>query len=475
MNSLAIIAAVFVILNITCVLSLIFIERREVETTWAWLIILLLLPGVGFIIYLAFGQNLSREKMFREKTEIDSNKSKKFNTNLIGHGENKSVRNYKDLIRMNYNDAGSRLSSGNSIKTYTEGSDKFRDLLKDIEEAKEFIHIEYYIFRLDGIGTEIVDLLGKKVKEGVKVRLLVDGMGSRCVRGKGEKYIKSLGIDFAVFFPGFTRLINLRINYRNHRKIVVIDGRIGYVGGFNVGDEYITGGEQFNYWRDTHIRVEGDAVKEINKRFSLDWDYAAGDNIANDGRYYKDITTNEDVSMQIVSSGPDNTEEFIKYNFLKIISKAERNLFIQSPYLVLDRPMLEAIKISALSGVDVRIMIPNEPDHLFMKWALSANIGNLIDSGVKFYRYSKGFIHAKTIVADSLVTSIGTANMDIRSFKLNFEVNAVIYDQSIAKHHEAIFIEDQKDSIIYTKTEYENRNRWFKVCESIVRLLSPIL
>ncbi|MEG1415299.1 MAG: cardiolipin synthase [Clostridium sp.] len=475
MNSFAIIATIFVILNATCVLSLVFIERRDIETTWAWLIILLLIPGVGFIIYLALGQNLSREKIFREKITIDSNKAKKFNTNLIGHNENKSVRKFKDLIRMNYNDAGCRLTCNNTVRTYTRGVDKFNDLIEDINNAKEFIHIEYYIFRLDDVGMKIVELLGKKVKEGVKVRLLVDGMGSRGVRGKGEKYIKSLGIEFSVFFPGFTRLINLRINYRNHRKIVVIDGSVGYVGGFNVGDEYITGGEQFEYWRDTHIRVEGEAVKELNKRFSLDWDYAADDDIANDGRYYKDIKTNEDVSVQIVSSGPDNTEEFIKYNYLKIITKAERNLFIQSPYLVLDRPMMEAIKISALSGVDVRIMVPDKPDHLFMKWALSANIGSLIDSGVKFYRYQKGFIHSKTIVADSLVASIGTANMDIRSFRLNFEVNAIVYDQSFALHQEAIFIDDQKDSIIYTKTEYENRSRWFKICESIVRLLSPIL
>ncbi|MEG0370769.1 MAG: phospholipase D-like domain-containing protein, partial [Clostridium sp.] len=240
-------------------------------------------------------------------------------------------------------------------------------------------------------------------------------------------------------------------------------------------DEYVNKGTKFPFWRDTHLRIDGEAVKELNKRFALDWDYAANDNITNNLKYFPDNTSSGNTCMQIVSSGPDHVDEYIKYNFLKIITKAQKNIYIQSPYLVLDKPMTEALKISALSGVDVRIMVPDKPDHFFMKWALSANIGNLIHSGVKFYRYERGFIHSKTIVADSLVTSVGTANMDIRSFKLNFEVNAVMYDSLIAEEHENIFIRDQEDCRYLTLDEYYDKTKMFKICESLTRLLSPIL
>lgn len=475
MNVGFIIIGIYLFINIACALSLIFIERREVETTWAWLLILLLLPGLGFVLYLSLGQNLSREKIFKEKIIIDENKSKNINDFIKGNFDNNSLNEYLDLIKMNYYASKSEYTIGNSVKTYTLGTDKYEDLFNDLRNAKKFIHIEYYIFRLDELGSQIIDILKDKVKEGVKVRLLVDGMGSRSVRGKGEKYIKSLGIEFGVFFPGITRYINLRINYRNHRKLVIIDGEVGYVGGFNVGDEYVNKGKQFSFWRDTHLRIQGEAAKQLNKRFTLDWDYANDDNISYDAKYFPNVESKGNTAVQIISSGPDHVEEYVKYNFLKIISKAKKNIYIQSPYLVLDKPMVEALKIASLSGVDIRIMVPDKADHFFMKWALSANIGSLMDFGIKFYRYEKGFIHSKTMVADGLVTTIGSANFDIRSFKLNFEVNAVVYDSKFAKENEEIFLKDQEDCRLLTEEEYKNRGVWFKICESIIRLLSPIL
>lgn len=470
-----VIGLIFFLLNAACVFSLIFIERREPDTTWAWLLILILLPGFGFLLYLAIGQDLSREKIFREKTAIDVSKRKNLKDLLSNTNSHSSSQNYMDLIKMNYNNSGSLYTSNNSVKTFINGEDKFKSLLNDLENAKDFIHIEYYIFRLDNLGKEIVKILEKKIKEGVEVRLLVDGMGSKGVRGDAEKYIKSLGVQMAVFFPGLTRLVNLRVNYRNHRKIVVIDGKVGYVGGFNVGDEYINRGKQFDFWRDTHLKIKGDAVQELNKRFVLDWDYAASDNISLNPKYFPDVEDQGDVGLQIVSSGPDHIEEYIKYNYLKIINNAKKSVYLQTPYLVLDSPMIQALKISALSGVDVRIMVPDKPDHFFMEWVLSASIGTLIDSGVKFYRYKHGFIHAKTIVSDGAVSSIGTANLDIRSFRLNFEVNAIIYDNEIAKSHEEIFLQDQEKCDLVTKDSYNNRPRRLKIEEAIIRLISPIL
>ncbi len=475
MSTYLIISIIYILINIICAFSLIFIERREVETTWAWLLILVMLPGIGFILYLCLGQNLSREKIFRDKIVVDANKVKDVKEYIKGSRSKKSIQHYADLVKMNYKDSRSEYTINNDVKTFINGKEKFNALIEDIKKAKKFIHIEYYIFRADEIGKKLIDILGEKAKEGVEVRLLVDGMGSRGIRGKWEKYIKNLGIEFAIFFPGITRLINLRVNYRNHRKIVVIDGKIGYVGGFNVGTEYITGGEKFDFWRDTHLRIQGEAVKELNKRFSLDWDYASSDSISEKIEYFPDTESCGNVSLQIVSSGPDHVDEYIKYNYLKIISGAKKNIYIQSPYLVLDKPMTEALKIAALSGVDIRIMVPDKPDHFFMKWVLSANIGNLIEYGIKFYKYEKGFIHSKTIVADSLISSVGTANFDIRSFKLNFEINSIILDEKIAIENENIFLEDQKDCRLLSIEEYNSRTKGFKICESIIRLVSPIL
>ena len=271
------------LINIILVFSLIFIERKEPNTTWAWLLILLILPGVGFIIYLILGQNLSRQKLFREKKLVDKIKTKevKEKHELNKKHDREFIENYRSLILMNYNHSGALYTDGNDVKTYTNGEDKFRDLFNDIRSAKKFIHIEYYIFRFDDLGTALINELELKVQEGVEVRLLVDGMGSKSLKKKEIRYIESIGIKFAVFFPGILPHINTRINYRNHRKIVVIDGKIGYVGGFNVGNEYINKGKQFKFWRDTHIRVRGEAVNELNKRFILDWDYAADEKIGN--------------------------------------------------------------------------------------------------------------------------------------------------------------------------------------------------
>ena len=277
----------FFLLNLLSALSLIFIERKEPTTTWAWLIILIALPGIGFILYLLLGQNLSRQKIFREKKLADKIKRYKLRNNSeLPLSDNEINENYEDLILMNYNHSGAIYTTGNEVKTYINGEDKFRDLFNDIREAKSFIHIEYYIFRYDDLGRALISELHEKVKDGVEVRLVIDGMGSKKIAKKIIKEIESYGIKISVFFPGVLPHINMRINYRNHRKIVVIDGKIGYVGGFNVGNEYVNKGKQFKFWRDTHIRVRGEAVNELNKRFILDWDYASDENMGNMSMYF---------------------------------------------------------------------------------------------------------------------------------------------------------------------------------------------
>lgn len=464
------------LVSILCAISLIFIERKEATTTWAWLLILLVLPVVGFVLYLMFGQNLSRQKIFKEKKVTDERKSKELLEKFKEEERNSRMsEEFIELIRMNYNHSGALYTNGNSIETFINGEDKFKALIEDIRSAKNFIHIEYYIFRLDELGKTIINELKKKVDEGVEVRLLADGMGSKSLRTKDIKYIRSLGIKFYLFFPGILPYVNTRLNFRNHRKIVVIDGKVGYVGGFNVGDEYINKGKQFDFWRDTHVRIKGRAVDELNKRFILDWDYASEGELNTYEKYFPKQTEEGDIGIQIISSGPDHKEEYIKNAYMKIINDAKKSVYIQTPYLVLDEPMKEALKIAALSGIDVRIMVPGEPDHFFMAWILSANMGELMEYGVKIYKYEKGFIHSKTIVADGKVASIGTANLDIRSFQLNFEINAIIFNCDFASKQEEIFNKDIEDSKLVTLEDYNNRGRAIRIKEALIRLIAPIL
>ncbi|WP_244834626.1 cardiolipin synthase [Clostridium sp. BJN0001] len=474
---LLILVLITVVLNIIFSLSLIFIERRDPPTTWAWLFIMILMPGLGFIIYLLLGQNLSRQKLFKEKTKIDEIRRIKPNSKFysINHSHDGGFK-YIDLRRMNYRNNGSLYTINNNVRLFYDGKRKFKQLISDIKNAKKFIHVEYYIFRRDNLGLEIIDELTKKAREGLEVRILVDSMGSYKLTRKSLKEYLNAGGKFSIFFPGIFPHINTRINYRNHRKIVVIDGKYGYVGGFNIGDEYIGKDPKIGFWRDTHVRIQGEAVSDLSERFLLDWCYASGEKIDKYENYFnKDIDIVGDTGIQIVTSGPDHNEEYIRNSYLKIINNAKKNLYLETPYLVPDITMLETLKISALSGVDVRIIIPGNPDHFFMKWAASSYIGDLLNAGVRIYSYENGFIHAKTIVSDSIISSVGTANLDIRSFKLNFEVNAVIYDDRVSINMEDQFFKDIENSTEITIDIYNKRSRLLRIQESLVRLLSPIL
>lgn len=468
---------VILLLNIIFSLSLIFIERKDPTTTWAWLLIMMILPGLGFIIYLLLGQNLSREKMFKEKKQFDEIRRKDLNNQYYSENhEHDGGEKFFDLRKMNFNHSGAKYRTNNSVEIYINGEEKFRQLIEDIKNAKEYIHVEYYIFRNDILGKVIIEELTKKAESGLEVRLLVDSMGSHTLTKKALKKYISAGGKFSIFFPGILPHINTRVNYRNHRKIVVIDGRYGYVGGFNVGKEYINRDKKVGFWRDTHVRIEGEAVNDLNERFLLDWCYASEEVIDNYNKYViKDRGQVGDIGIQIVTSGPDHKEEYIKNSYIKIINNAKENLYLETPYLVPDIPILEALRLSALSGVDVRIIIPGNPDHFFMQWAASSYIGELLEAGIKIYSYQNGFIHAKMIVADSTVVSIGTANMDIRSFKLNFEVNALIYDDRVAAQMESQFLKDIKDSEEITREIYDGRSLSLRIKESLIRLLSPIL
>lgn len=473
--------SIFYILNIIMALVVIFLERKDPTATLAWVLVLLIFPGAGFVFYLLLSQNFSRKKLFTMKIYAKKTFGDyiKFQEELFNSGglilNDKNIESFKDMIKMNLFTNKSSYTQNNDVEIFIDGKEKFYELFKCIEKAKNNIHVEYYIIKNDNLGNRLMNLLEKKAEEGVEVRFLFDSIGGRQIPKEKIDKLKKSGVKVASFFSSSIPLFNFKINYRNHRKIVVIDGEIGFIGGFNVGDEYVGLNTKIGYWRDTHLKITGDAVVDLQTRFFLDWGHATKEDMMYRPKYFPDTGNKGKIGIQIISSGPDKLDEAIKRNYVKMINSAKESICIQTPYFVPDASVLEALKIAASSGVDVRIMIPCKPDHIFVYWATYWYCGELLQYGVKVYTYENGFLHAKTLVIDGIVSSVGTANFDFRSFKLNFEGNAIIYDTKISSTLKDIFMEDLNYSLELTREVYLERGITIRFKESISRLLSPLL
>ena len=471
-----------VYINLLFCIAIVFFERKSPKSVWAWLLLLYFLPVIGFVFYLLLGANMKKRKMFRIK-EVEDHISEairqqehqlktidveSFDTNLS---------NYTDLVLYNLKAGGAVITGDNDVDIFTDGNAKFDQLIEDIKAAKEFIHIQYYIIKNDVLFQRIRKELVQKAKEGVEVRILFDSMGCRTVSRSYWEQLEAEGVKTAEFFPAVLKRLQLRVNYRNHRKIVVIDNKVAYVGGFNVGKEYIGLEDKFGYWRDTHLRIQGTGVLGLQLRFLLDWNYAAKENLFGDRRYFENVEpgSRDNCLMQIISSGPDTKRQRIHDNYLRLITKAKERIYIQTPYFIPDESMLDALMIAIYSGVEVNIMSPCKPDHPFVYWATYSYIGDLVMAGANCYTYDNGFLHAKTLMVDGKVFSCGTANMDIRSFALNFEVNAIIYNEEKAKEMEDIFLADLKFCTKITRNSYAGRTMKIRMKEQISRLLSPVL
>lgn len=470
-----------VYINMLLAIVIIFFERREPSTVWAWLLVLYFVPVLGFIIYLVLGQNMHKNRMFRIKEIEDELNSQIKNQTAelrydIEMSENEADKSYKELIYYNLETSGVVYTEDNDVTIYTDGHEKFDALIQEMENAKKYIHMQYYIIRDDELFDRIKEVLIRKAAQGVEVRILYDGMGCLEIGKKQWKMLRSNEIETAEFFPATLKKAHLRINYRNHRKIVVIDGEVGFVGGFNVGREYLGLDKKFGYWRDTHMKITGSAVMGLQIRFLLDWNFAAGKNLFLEERYFQQQQQKTgDTGIQIISSGPDSKWQSTRDNYVYLISHATDHIYIQTPYFIPDETMLNTLKMAASSGVDVRIMIPCKPDHPFVYWATYSYIGEMLKAGATCYTYDNGFLHTKGMCVDGKVCSYGTANFDIRSFKLNFEVNAVIYNERVTRQFEKIFLKDIEKSTKIASHKYANRSLVIRVKEQFSRLLSPIL
>ncbi len=469
------------IINLLTIAYMIFKERRSPNNIIAWTLILYIAPFIGFIVFLLVGRKMNKSNMFGIKN-AEIKVLEKYNRQVkeraqiqIENNNFKSIDMIMALETMDY----SPYRDDNEVCMYSDGKEFFNALIKSLSKAKKSINIEFYIFKNDDIGTKILDILEEKAKNGVEVRLLYDSVGSRLLNRNVLKKLRAVGGKTGEFFPSWLKFININMNFRNHRKIVVIDNKVGFVGGFNVGDEYLGKNEKFGYWRDTHIKFKGSAVKDLNLRFLADWRYATKEEVdLSKVLEMSDENIGEpNTGMQIVSSGPNLSDKYeIKLAYLKMIQKAKKYLYIQSPYLIIDKTISDSLKLASASGVDVRIMIPGKGDHLFVYWANLAYAGELLEYGIKIYHYDKSaFLHAKTVVIDNEVCSIGTANMDTRSYELNFEVNAFIYSETISKQQKAEFEKDILKCEELTLEKYKNRSRKVKIKESLSRLFSDVL
>lgn len=490
---LKIILIIFYILSVMISIKLI-LENRDPSKTLIWILIFMLFPVVGILIYSILGRNIRKIKMNKtykmasnmkrenllfnldEMKDLAQGQSSMIKEGKLPHSENIDFRVLR-VVSLLLNTGIFPFTINNNMQIYIDGNEKFNSLIKDIRNAKDHIHLEYFIIKDSSIGKKIKNELIEKAKEGIKIRIIYDDVG--CWRfwfnRKFFNEMKVYGIEIIPYLKGKINIpIGGQLNYRNHRKIVVIDGQIGYTGGINIGDEYIGKNKKFGYWRDTHIRIEGTSVYMLQMIFLTDWYYNTKEVLIKENLFPK-ISSKGDCMIQIVASGPDSDWESMHYAYFYAICQAKKSIYIETPYFIPDESLLKALKCAALSGVELIILFPKIADHKIVNTASYSYFQEILESGGKVYLYNKGFLHSKVIIIDDFIASTGSANMDLRSFKLNFEVNAFIYDKQTIEKIKSDFIDDLKNSEELELNKFKNRKMIMKVKESISRLFSPIL
>lgn len=462
----------FVLYTVT-ILGLVLViitENRNPLKAIPWVIVLLFIPAIGLIFYFFFGQDNRKQRIISRRTY------KRIKMRPLQGGYKKEIckapEKYSPLITLLESSNQAPLLPGTEIKIYTAGEEKFSDLLADILSAKHHIHIQYYIFCDDEIGTKIKNALIAKAKEGVKVRVLYDDVGSWEVKNAFYQEMQNEGVEVYSFLKVVFPVLTSKVNYRNHRKIVVVDGAIGYMGGMNIADRYIAGTE-WGEWRDTHFRFKGKGVHGLQSVFLVDW-YVVTKHLIDTPVYYPKPQLFNNNLMQVVTSGPVGIWRTLLQATIYAVSNAKKYIYIQTPYFLPTEGLNQALQTAGLAGVDVRLMLPNKSDTHLVNMASHSFIDEMEKSGVKVYLYKPGFLHAKLIVIDDDLTVIGSANMDFRSFEHNFEVNAFVYDQEFALKMKDVFFEDMKESDLLIPSVWLKRPLKQRLTESFMRLFSPL-
>lgn len=458
----------------------VILENRDPVRTISWALFIFLIPVIGIVSYIVFGQNFRKQKIFSRKGLKDLERiSSMSQTQILNLPKKKflddeRIRRKKNIITLLLNNSKALLTERNQVEVFNNGADTFRSILRELDRATDHIHMEFYRWESDNIGNEIKEILIRKAKQGVKIRIIYDDVGSWKI---GKNYLDSLekeGVETFAFMPVRFPFFTSKVNFRNHRKIIVIDGKVGYVGGMNIADKYIHGTQKFGAWRDTHLRLEGEAVHSLQIIFNVDWYFVSNEIITNPPRYFPEHVVDDHVLIQITSSGPDSDWSSIMQAFFVAISSAEKTIFITTPYFSPNESILTALKTGALSGVDVRLILPARSDSTIAYWNSFSYVSELLEAGIKVYLFQDGFNHAKLLMVDGIFSSVGTANIDYRSFDLNFETNALIYDEKITKKLEESFFDDLSHSRQIHFDQWKMRPKKQKLYESLARVLGPL-
>ena len=448
-------AQLIIIADIIFLLMIFFNERNSPARILLWAAVLIFLPIVGFVVYIVIGQTFYGEAKFRKKS-IRDDAIDGILTQGMEQAKAESNPDYSRTAQAILRTGGLGFSDNNDVKFYDLGEEKFADLYADLRNAKKYIHLEYYIIRNDELGNELFSILTQKVREGVEVKLLTDDFGVLTGPHKSIKAFKEAGGEFAVFHKVLWLIFSPKKNNRNHRKLAVIDGKIGYCGGFNIGDEYLGKGP-LGFWRDTAVRVVGYGVIPIHMRFEMDWEYASKSTL-DITQYYAGANLDQsgDAKMIAVSGGPDVAAfNPIRMQYLTMINNAKKSVYLHSPYFIPDNSLKDALSLAAARGVDVRVIIPDKPDHLFVFWNNISSAYDVMGNGVRVFMYNRGFVHSKTMVVDEEICSVGSANFDDRSLVLNFETNMLIMSKSLGKQMADAFREDLEYCTEYKMEQFE--------------------
>ncbi|CAN5465833.1 cardiolipin synthase [soil metagenome] len=481
MDFTVIIWLAYVLVLIFFILRIIY-DTRSTTKTMAYILLVIFIPVAGFIFYTLFGINYWKIKLYDKKLKEDEKLLARLKTEMeVYNAESKNpgelaLENNKELAVMLTKELRSPLTRRNKVKLLLNGEEKFPEVLEALQNAKHHIHIEYYIFEQDKIGEQIENILIKKATEGVQVRFIYDDFGSPSIKKKTEERMRSAGIEIHPFHKVLFYLLANRLNYRNHRKIIVIDGHTAFTGGINVSDKYINDKPGKLYWRDTHLRIDGPGVFYLQYLFLTDWNFCCGKELQPEKLHFvSDSGHDQDVFAQVASSGPDSTQPSILFSLLQAIYLARKEILITTPYFIPGDSILEALRIAALSGLSVKLLAPGICDSRLVNAASKSYYNELLQAGVEVYLYNKGFVHAKTMVTDGMLSIIGTANMDVRSFELNFEVNVIVYDESFATKMRNVFFNDLESAEKIDPERWYKRSAIHQFPEKLARLFSPVL
>lgn len=465
------------LLQVIIIGRVVLLENRAPEKTMVWLIIFSLLPVLGFIIYVVFGRK-TRGQLFRHKHLVNPRFSHTPHQQTELEQGGMFLHLFTDseekLARLLMNSNNALLSGSNRVEILLNGYEKFQALFNALEGARHHIHLSYFIFKDDEIGEDVLKILSRKVAEGVEVRVILDGMGSLSVSGGFMRSMRQSGIQAEWFFPIRFPYITSKLNLRYHRKIVVVDGCTGFMGGLNIGDEYLSRDPKLGFWRDTHLKIEGEAVHSLQSIFLDDW-FVVTHQEFKGAQYFPQTKIEQILPIQIVASGPDSKWTSISQGFFTAITFAKHSVYLETPYLIPNEGLIMALITAALSGLDVQLVVQGIPEHKLEYWAAHSYYEQLLQAGVKIFEYMKGTLHAKVLLIDGRLASVGSANVNNRSLRLDFEVNAFIYDQHVVKQLIQHFQQDLNESNEFIYETFQTRPDSERFKESVARLFSPLL